>query len=157
VDPPVPVAGCEESGICVIAVHCPHINITQGTATVAEVCGAAAAAGSGRCVVAVGDWNAPVAHRPPPITNSTVRERLSQLLGWSELELELTASAPDVNTCCYPTTKYLGIDDHVATNIAGATVVASHVYPFQLASFSNDTEEHKAIAVTLGLPPCPSL
>jgi hypothetical protein len=102
VRPPHPVAGCPE-GLCLIALHSPHINITQGAPTVSSVCGEPRS----RCTVAIGDFNAPVKKRPPPISHATVEERLMQLLG-NETE-PLSAAAPDVNTCCYPETKYLGV------------------------------------------------
>jgi len=43
------VGGCP--GVCVIALHSPHNDISQGAGTVAKVCGDAASAG---CVIAIG-------------------------------------------------------------------------------------------------------
>lgn len=145
VDPPFKVKGCELSGLCIIALHSPHVNITEGQETVEKVCGVA----KQNCVVAAGDFNAPVVHRLPPITQSTVHERLSQLLLTS---ITITAAAPDVITCCYPPVKYFGIDDHVATTIPDASIVSNEVFPFQTPTMGDDTEEHNPITVTLSLP-----
>jgi hypothetical protein len=142
VKPSQAVSGCP--GLCLIALHSPHINITQGADTVSAVCG-----DNGRkaCTIAVGDFNAPIQKRP--LISVTVAERLKQLLGHESGPV--TVAAPDVNTCCYPETKYLGIDDHVATNIPDAMLVHAQVFPYQL-KLSKDTEEHMPIAVSLDLP-----
>ena len=56
------VAGCP-AGICLIALHSPHINITEGAATVAKVCGPARS----QCTVAMGDVRADAtSNRGPP-------------------------------------------------------------------------------------------
>lgn len=68
------VAGCE-AGICVIALHSPHVKITEGADKVAEVCGEARHS----CTVAVGDWNAPISKQT--FCNYTVADRWGQLLG----------------------------------------------------------------------------
>ena len=61
---------------------------------------------------------------------------------------------PDVNSCCYPQTKYLCPDDHVATDIHGATVLEANAFPYQLGPSLGfkDTEEHMPVHVTLTLP-----
>ena len=60
----------------------------------------------------------------------------------------------DERTCCYPESKYSGWDDHVVTDVPGASHDPENtvVLPYQLSRFSNDTEEHKPIAVGLVLP-----
>ena len=144
VEPPEPVVGCPD-GLCLLALHSPHINITNGTSTFTKVCGDEPT----RCLVAMGDFNAPVKHRLPPYPPITIVDRLNQLMG--AVGAPLSVAAPDVNTCCYPEKKYLGIDDHIATNIANAALLQSQVFPYQL-KLSNDTEEHMPIAVTMALP-----
>ena len=146
------VDGCA-AGICLIGLHAPHIDITEGADKVAAVCGTA----RHQCTVAVGDWNAPVIKHP--FCNYTVADRWRQLLEVGDhaqtepRELSLVA-APDENTCCYPESKYMGWDDHLVTNILGAKVNAT-VLPYQMGGaggFGPDTEEHKPIVATLQLP-----
>jgi len=95
--PPSPgVAGCE-AGLCVIALHSPHVDITKGADTIAEVCGEA----RHQCTVAVGDWNAPISKRS--FCNFTVSDRWGQLLG--DEHPTTLIGAPDENTCCFPESK----------------------------------------------------
>lgn len=138
VKPPSTVAGCPN--VCVIGLHSPHVDITQGVDKIARVCGESRHG----CTVAIGDWNAPVSREP--FCNYTVADRWTQLVGTTEA----LWAAPDELTCCYPNSKYTGWDDHVVTNIRGAHGTA-HVYPYQMSRFSNDTEEHMPIFVELVL------
>jgi hypothetical protein len=118
------VAGCEK-GVCVIALHSPHVEITEGAVKVAEVCGEARR----QCTVAVGDWNAPISRQN--FCNYTVADRWGQLMGEPSATL---VGAPDENTCCFPEAKYHGWDDHAVTNIPKATVKAT-VLDYQMSSF----------------------
>ena len=150
-DPPEPsVKGCE-AGVCFIALHAPHIDITKGADKVARVCGES----RHHCTVAVGDWNAPISKQS--FCNFTVADRWSQLLGEPPSGARGSGSlvgAPDENTCCFPESKYHGWDDHLVTNIRGASVSAT-VLDYQMVSFGSDTEEHKPIIVSVTLPnPC---
>ena len=88
---------------------------------------------------------APVSKQP--FCNYTVSDRWRQLVGSAE---PLTG-APDQLTCCYPNTRYHGWDDHVVTNLRSAAIGSSKVFPYQMARFSNDTEEHMPILVELKL------
>ena len=143
--PALPVPGCP-AGLCVIALHSPHINITRGSATVERVCGAARR----QCTVAMGDWNAAIKHPPgvPSWEQHTVAKRWQQLV---RTPPTFSAAGPDVNTCCYPETKYSGVDDHLVTDIVGAELSSAKALGYQL-KFSADTEEHMPIAVKLTLP-----
>lgn len=132
------VAGCKK--LCMVGVHSPHVAITNGSDTVAAVCGDV----KDTCTVAVGDWNAPVSHQP--FCNYTVADRWSQLVGGPASALY---GVPDQLTCCYPNTKYNGWDDHVVTNIAGTSHSMAETFPYQMSAFSNDTEEHHPIFVDL--------
>jgi len=151
VQPHVPVRGCEATGLCVIGLHAPHINITQGMPTVERVCAAAKA----QCVVAAGDWNAPVEYTPSqPWQAGNVSQYLSQLLDTPAPGISV--AVPDVNSCCYPQSKYLGVDDHVVTNVPNSTAAAVHLYPYQMGPMFLpkvvNTEEHRPLAVKLELP-----
>ena len=145
VQPPAAVRGCPQ-GLCFLGLHAPHVNVTRGAATVADVCGAARAG----CTVAAGDWNAPVGEHS--FCNYTASDRWTQLLGGDASTI--TVAVPDQLSCCFPNTKYNGWDDHVLTDVVGASVgAAARVLPYQMASaFSNDTEEHMPIKVELELP-----
>ena len=68
------VDGCE-MGICLIGLHAPHVDITEGAAKVAAVCGEA----RHQCTVAVGDWNAPFGKKF--FCKYTVADRWLQLIG----------------------------------------------------------------------------
>ena len=148
VRPVTPVQGC--ASLCIVGLHAPHVNVTRGASTVERVCGSARAG----CVVAAGDWNAGVRRRGWwSVPNATVSARWAELIG-NDRPPALTVAAPDVNSCCYPQTKYLGPDDHVATNVQGATLLEATTFPYQLGpslGFS-DTEEHMPIHVALALP-----
>jgi len=90
VRPPVPVEACPS--ICVIGLHSPHVDITLGADKVERVCGEARHG----CVVAAGDWNAPVSKKS--FCNYTVADRWRQLLGSAEGEVqgsEGLLAAPD--------------------------------------------------------------
>jgi len=148
VQPPAAVRGCP-GGLCVVGLHAPHVNVTQGAATVEAVCGARAAGRAG-CTVAAGDFNAPV--RAQGFCNYTAADRWVQLLGGAKAGLRLVGG-PDELSCCFPNTKYFGWDDHVLTDVPGAAVASARVLPYQMArAFSNDTEEHMPILVELELP-----
>lgn len=141
--PPAPVRGCG-AGVCLVALHSPHINITEGAAVVARVCGPQRHA----CTVAMGDWNAPIWAAPPAWEHgANATDRWAQLIGGPEPAV----GAPDVNTCCYPESKYRGTDDHVLTNIPGAAVQGARALGYQMMA-TNDTEEHMPVAVNLTLP-----
>jgi hypothetical protein len=140
VKPPARMAVASCPTVCVIGLHSPHIDITLGAAKVANVCGAARVG----CTIALGDWNAPFSRQP--FCNFTVADRWSQLVGGTAA----TWAAPDQLTCCFPQSKYRGWDDHVVTNVPGARGNATAL-PYQMSRFSNDTEEHMPIAVTLEL------
>lgn len=149
VRPVVPVLGCPI--MCIIGLHAPHVNITMGAATVERVCGASREG----CVVAAGDWNAGVRPRTWwSVPNSTVAARWAELISSDGRAPALSVAAPDVNSCCYPETKYLGPDDHVATDVRGATLLVATALPYQLgpALGLSDTEEHMPIHVALTLP-----
>jgi hypothetical protein len=135
------LSGCKQ--LCLIGLHSPHIAITNGSQTVAQVCGDVRHA----CTIAAGDWNAPIAKHS--FCNYTVADRWKQLVG-GESPL---VGAPDVNTCCYPETKYQGWDDHVVTNIPTVMQpVVARVFGYEMTGFSNDTEEHMPIFVEVMLP-----
>eukprot|EP00927_Polykrikos_kofoidii_P086081 TRINITY_DN9537_c0_g1_i2.p2 TRINITY_DN9537_c0_g1~~TRINITY_DN9537_c0_g1_i2.p2 ORF type:complete len:296 (+),score=29.24 TRINITY_DN9537_c0_g1_i2:80-967(+) len=145
--PPFEVAGCDS--LCVIGVHMPHDSVTLGQDLILDVCGQDIAT---RCSVVAGDWNAPVTFHDFPIDNHTMDELWAQLVPDSQ---PLSIMAPDEMTCCFPDNKYAGYDDHVATNIAAAYLEHSHVFPYQIMQggiHGTDTEEHKPVCVTLGLP-----
>jgi len=138
--PPTEVHGCPD-GVCLIGLHAPHGAISRAASDqVAAVCGTVRQG----CTIASGDWNAPVSSLIP--LWRTVPQLWQQLVNTSS---PITHAVPDVNTCCYPETKYRGHDDHVVTDIVGADGVAE-VLPYQMQA--GDTEEHKPIVVNLTLP-----
>merc|ERR1712080_219861 len=99
------------------------VHAERGQDVVKKICGKTRAG----CTIALGDWNAPIKKGP---LNHTVVDLWRELVNGSGP----TAAAPDENTCCYPETKYHGADDHVVTNIAGAEVAGSLVFPYQIMS-----------------------
>jgi len=143
VRPPWDVHGCPE--LCVVALHAPHMQITEGHPTVARVCGAAV----DHCAVALGDWNVPIAGG----ANGGVANRWAELVGGSPPGLVL----PNWRTCCYPEWKYHGFYDHVATNIPAAHTEGKNgstgflVYPYQILE-ADPVESHKPLSVWLRLP-----
>jgi hypothetical protein len=144
VKPAQAVAGCD-AGLCIVGIHSPHVDITEGSDKVEKVCGDARHS----CTIGIGDWNAPFSVQP--FCNFTVHDRWEQLVG-PEPASGLVAH-PDENTCCYPESKYQGWDDHVVSNVPKAQFgESSIVLPYAMTKFSNDTEEHRAIFVELALP-----
>mmetsp|Transcript_117183 Transcript_117183/g.184329 ORF Transcript_117183/g.184329 Transcript_117183/m.184329 type:complete len:297 (+) Transcript_117183:45-935(+) len=152
---PFSVDGCPS--VCVVGLHAPHKNITNGADVIARVCGYIAQT----CAIAAGDWNAVInrsnwpVHQPPPKRNITVSQLWKQIVPSSE---PLLAQAPDEESCCYPNSKYFGLDDHVVSNIATAVVSSAVTFPYQMKNggmHGNDTEEHKPVAVNLTFVPTP--
>ena len=146
--PSTPIAGCPH-GVCFIGLHAPHINITDptGIATVARVC-ELSNPGAMKCIIGVGDFNAPISKQP--FCDYTVADRWEQLLSGGSVESTITAAGPDAMSCCYPQSKYMGWDDHVATSVVGASVTSAQLLGYEMKQ--GDTEEHMPIAVTLALP-----
>ena len=148
VRPVRPVKGCPS--LCIVGLHAPHVNITMGAEMVERVCGAAREG----CVVAAGDWNAGVRPRTWwSVPNATVATRWAELISDGRAPA-LSVAAPDVNSCCFPESKYLGPDDHVATDVPGADLIEATAYPYQLGpelGFT-DTEEHMPVHAVLSLP-----
>ena len=52
----------------------------------------------------------------------------------------------------YPEGKYRGWDDHAVSNVPGTSHSMAEEFPYQMSSYSNDTEEHRPILVDLLLP-----
>merc|ERR1712190_282617 len=91
VTPPQAAGSCTE--LCVVALHAPHLPITQGKDKVQAVCGAL----TDTCTVAFGDWN---------IDGSYVAHVWQTLIGSS-----LPSSAapqPDDLSCCWPQQSFGG-------------------------------------------------
>jgi len=130
VTPPEPVQECPS--LCVIAIHAPHTAITQGRGIVDSVCGAAAQ----NCVVAIGDWNAPVG-------------ALGGLWGALVGGAPPAVAFPDERTCCWPATRFAY--DHLVTNVAGAGQAGYTVHDYQVTG-SSPAEEHRPVLAHLALP-----
>jgi len=94
VEPPSPIQDCPK--LCVLGVHAPHSQITQGNELVEKVCGAAAKT----CSIAMGDWN---------IRASEVGKHWQALIGGPVPE----EVVPDVKTCCWP--EHIHIASSVST------------------------------------------
>jgi len=134
VKPPSPIRGCPK--LCVLGVHAPHSQITQGNELVKQVCGAAAKA----CSIAMGDWN---------IDASKVGRHWKTLIGGSVPE----EVVPDVKTCCWPEDvhwpdfRY----DHVATNVPGALHVSHEVHDYQHTDLKPRVQ-HRPVSAHMVLP-----
>mmetsp|Transcript_63670 Transcript_63670/g.176566 ORF Transcript_63670/g.176566 Transcript_63670/m.176566 type:complete len:433 (-) Transcript_63670:279-1577(-) len=143
VRPPRKVYHCPR--LCIVALHAPHMQITEGRVTVSNVCGAAL----DHCVIAFGDWNVPIYAG----THGGVLDRWADLVSGKPANFIL----PDERSCCNPEWKYHGFYDHLATNIPGAHTEGKNgstgyaMFPYQILE-ENPVEEHKPLAVWLQLP-----
>jgi len=130
--PPTPIQSCPL--LCVVGVHMPHNQSTQGSRIVRDVCGALA----GTCSIAMGDWNVPAAQ---------VGERWAGLIGGAAP----SEVVPDVRTCCWPEEQHFGSIDHIATNVEGARHLGQAVHGYQHTHLS-PWVQHKAVSAHVELP-----
>lgn len=134
VTPPHAIAGCPQ--LCVLGVHPGPSHMAGGKSIVEGICGDAA----NNCAIAMGDWNVGASDVRGGASNSW-----SNLIGGSPSVLW-----PDSHTCCNPQTSYNF--DHAGTNVQGASLGGSNVWPYQLTDKFSMKEEHMPVSVQINFP-----
>lgn len=144
VQPPYPIKGCQ-NGICMLGINTPLKTISAGVDAIATVCGDTLS----NCVVAAGDWHAPVNKKN--YTDVTVADRMKQLVGNNAV----TYAEPTMKTCCNTigSDPNQGFDDHAVTNIPGVSRSMDIDGNYPLSSvYGNNAGDHKYFVIDMLFP-----